>query len=212
MSDIRDLERELNDALELLGHGGSRGRQGRAGRSEAQHPRRGAQARSEAELKALLSGEADGNDSYIEINSGAGGTESQDWASMLLRMYSRWANAHGMQDRTARGAGRRHGRHQVGDDAGEGRECLWLAEDRSGVHRLVRISPYDSNARRHTSFASVWVYPKIDETIDDRDHRKGCAAPTPTARPARAGSTSTKPTRAVRLTHMPTGIVVAVPS
>ena len=117
-----------------------------------------------AELETLLSGEADANDCYVEINSGAGGTESQDWAQMLLRMYSRWANAHGMkvdllEEQDGDTAGIKSATIQVKGENAYG----WLKTE-SGVHRLVRISPYDSNARRHTSFASAWVYPVVVKT------------------------------------------------
>lgn len=120
----------------------------------------------EAELKALLSGEADGNDTYVEIHSGAGGTESQDWASMLFRMYMRWAEKRGFKVETVQ--------YMPGEEAGiksatlqiKGEDAYGWLKTESGVHRLVRISPYDSNARRHTSFASVWVYPVIDDSIE----------------------------------------------
>jgi len=119
-----------------------------------------------AELEALLSGEADGNDAYVEIHPGAGGTEAQDWASMMSRMYSRWANAHGYKVEVIE--------EQPGDEAGlksatllvKGENAYGWLKTEAGVHRLVRISPYDSSARRHTSFASVWVYPLIDDRIE----------------------------------------------
>merc|ERR1711916_133402 len=119
-----------------------------------------------AELEALLSGEADGNDCYVEIHAGAGGTESQDWAGMLRRMYSRWANAHDMKLEEVE--------EHSGDEAGiksstlqiKGENAYGWLKSESGVHRLVRISPFDSNARRHTSFASIWVYPVIDDSIE----------------------------------------------
>ena len=146
------------------------------------------------QIETLLSGEADANDTYLEIHAGAGGTESQDWASMLLRMYTRWAE-------------RRRFKVEVlevhdGEEAGIKSATLlikghngygWLKTE-SGVHRLVRISPYDSNARRHTSFASVWVYPVIDDTIEI-DVSSSMSASIPTGRPDRAASTSTPPIR-----------------
>ena len=118
-----------------------------------------------AELEALLAGEADGNDAYVEINSGAGGTESADWANMLLRMYTRWAGAHGfavelIEETPGEQAGIKSATLQVKGTNAYG----WLKTE-AGVHRLVRISPFDSNARRQTSFASVWVYPVVDDTI-----------------------------------------------
>jgi peptide chain release factor 2 len=163
----------------------------------------------EAELKALLSGEVDGNDCYIEINAGAGGTESQDWASMLRRMYVRWANARGfkieeLDEHQGETAGIKSATMLIKGDSAYG----WLKSE-SGVHRLVRISPYDSNARRHTSFASVSVSPVIDDTIvvdiQDKDVR------TDTYRASGSGGQHINKTdSAVRLTHAPTGIVVAV--
>ena len=160
-----------------------------------------------AELEALLSGEADANDAFIEIHAGAGGTESQDWASMLQRMYMRWAGSRGYKVGLIE--------EQAGEEAGiksctiliKGENAFGWSKTESGVHRLVRISPYDSSARRHTSFASVWVYPLVDDTIDieilDKDVR------TDTYRASGAGGQHINKTdSAIRLTHIPTGIVV----
>lgn len=159
------------------------------------------------ELQTLLSGEADGNDTYLEINSGAGGTESQDWANILLRMYTRWANAHGckvdvMEMHNGEEAGIKSATIQIKGENAYG----WLKTE-SGVHRLVRISPFDSNARRHTSFASVWVYPVIDDNfevdINESDLRID------TYRASGAGGQHVNTTdSAVRITHIPTNIVV----
>ena len=161
-----------------------------------------------AELEALLSGEADGNDAFVEVNSGAGGTESCDWASMLLRMYSRWANAHGYDVEWIE--------ETAGDQAGiksativvKGPNAYGWLKSESGVHRLVRISPYDSNARRHTSFASVGVSPVVDDTIvidiNPADVR------TDTYRASGSGGQHVNKTdSAIRLTHIPTNTVVA---
>lgn len=162
---------------------------------------------AQRELEALLDGEADGNDTYLEINAGAGGTESCDWASILARMYVRWAEKKGytveMQSETAgEEAGIRSVSYKISGKNAYG----WLKSE-SGVHRLVRISPYDSAARRHTSFSSVWVYPVVDDNIEievqDKDIRID------TYRSSGAGGQHVNKTdSAVRITHFPTGIVV----
>ncbi len=159
------------------------------------------------QLESMLSGEADGNSAYMEVHAGAGGTESQDWAEMLLRMYSRWADQRGyktelIEESTGEEAGIKSATlHVKGEDA-----YGWMKTE-SGVHRLVRISPYDSNARRHTSFASIWVYPEVDDDIDieiaDKDLRVD------TYRASGAGGQHVNRTdSAIRITHEPTGIVV----
>jgi peptide chain release factor 2 len=158
-------------------------------------------------VAALLAGEADANDTYVEVNSGAGGTESQDWAEMLSRMYTRWAERHGMKVELID--------YHAGEQAGiksatylfKGENAYGYAKTESGVHRLVRISPYDSSARRHTSFASVWVYPEIDDAIEidvaESDLRID------TYRASGAGGQHVNTTdSAVRITHLPTNIVV----
>ncbi|HEY3695616.1 peptide chain release factor 2 [Phenylobacterium sp.] len=161
-----------------------------------------------AELEALLSGEADGNDAYVEINSGAGGTESNDWAGMLLRMYSRWAQAHGygvefVEETNGEQAGIKSATIQVSGPNAYG----WLKTE-AGVHRLVRISPFDSNAKRHTSFASVWVYPVVDDTIEIEINPADVRTDTYRASGA-GGQHINKTDSAVRLTHIPTGVAVA---
>jgi peptide chain release factor 2 len=204
---IQSLERDLADTVELADLADMDGdesllAEARASLSTAQ------KKAAAAELAALLSGEADGNDCYIEINSGAGGTESQDWASMLLRMYARWANAHDYRVEELE--------HQDGDTAGiksatlliKGENAYGWLKTEAGVHRLVRISPYDSNARRHTSFASVWVYPVIDDKIEIDINESDCRIDTFRASGA-GGQHVNKTDSAIRITHLPTGIVVS---
>lgn len=159
------------------------------------------------ELETLLSGEADGNDCFVEINAGAGGTESQDWAQMLLRMYTRWADAHGHKvEYIEESAGEEAGIKSVSFKVKGENAYGWLRTE-SGVHRLVRISPFDSSARRHTSFASVWVYPVVDETIDVEIEDKDLRVDTYRASGA-GGQHVNKTDSAIRITHQPTGIVV----
>lgn len=160
-----------------------------------------------ARVQALLSGEADSNDCYIEIHPGAGGTEAQDWAAIMLRMYCRWADQHGytlewLEQTSGEEAGIKSVTLRVNGTDAYG----WLKTE-SGVHRLVRISPFDSSARRHTSFASVWVYPVIDDNIDVELEEKDLRIDTYRASGA-GGQHINKTDSAVRITHIPTGIVV----
>jgi peptide chain release factor 2 len=200
------IERDLRDNLELIALGEAEGDAEIVAEAEAALKALAAKA-AEKELEALLDGEADGNDTYLEINAGAGGTESCDWAAMLARMYVRWAESHGYQvelldESPGEEAGIKSATYKI-----SGRNAYGWLKSESGVHRLVRISPFDSQARRHTSFASVWVYPVVDETIEieilDKDLRID------TFRSSGAGGQHVNKTdSAVRITHLPTGIVV----
>ncbi len=202
----RSIEDELTNTVELMGL------------AEAEHDEKLVDDCSNAlaelaeraerdKVAALLAGEADANNSYIEINAGAGGTESQDWAGMLQRMYTRWGERHGMKVELVD--------HHAGEQAGiksatiliKGENAYGYAKTEGGVHRLVRISPYDSSARRHTSFASVWVYPEVDDDIDIEINESELRIDT--FRASGAGGQHVNTTdSAVRITHIPTNIVV----
>jgi peptide chain release factor 2 len=203
---VRELGGELGDVRELAELAEAEGDEALLG--ETEKALRALKARAQqAELEALLSGEADGANAFLQIQAGEGGTESQDWASMLLRMYARWAAARGFKaeeidERPGEEAGIKSATLLIKGENAYG----WLKTE-SGVHRLVRISPFDSSARRHTSFASVWVYPEVDEAIEVEIEEKDVRVDTYRASGA-GGQHINKTDSAVRLTHEPSGIVV----
>ena len=204
---VEGLTRALDDNVGLIELGEEEGDSGVVAEAEAAIRSLSGEIRAR-QIETMLSGEADANDSYVEIHAGAGGTESQDWAAMLLRMYTRWAE-------------RRRFKVEVleihdGEEAGiksatllvKGHNAYGWLKTESGVHRLVRISPYDSNARRHTSFASVWVYPVIDDTIEIDVNESDVRIDT--YRSSGSGGQHVNTTdSAVRITHLATGIAVA---
>jgi peptide chain release factor 2 len=204
---VKRLERDVEDALGLIELAEAEGDADTANAAAADLQRLAAEAKKR-EIESLLSGEADANDAFVEVNSGSGGTEAQDWAEMLMRMYSRWAEQHGYkvvltEESPGEQAGLKSATIQVSGPNAYG----WLKTE-SGVHRLVRISPFDSAARRHTSFASVYVYPVVDDKIEIEVNPADLK--TDTFRASGAGGQHVNKTESgVRFTHIPTGIVVA---
>jgi len=206
-SSVKTLQAELDDGLGLLEMAESENDTAMIADAEKSIEALSKRA-EELRLQSMLSGEADGNDAYLEVHAGAGGTESQDWAEMLFRMYTRWAERHGyklqlIEESLGDGAGLKSATLLVKGENAYG----WLKSE-AGVHRLVRISPFDANARRHTSFSSVTVYPVIDQSIEIDIPEKDVRIDVYRASGA-GGQHVNKTESAVRITHLPTGIAVS---
>ncbi len=203
---ITSFEKQVDDALTAIDLGTEMGDEALTLEGETQLFDLQIQSRKKR-LESLLSGEADRNNAFLEVHAGAGGTEAQDWAEMLVRMYMRYADSRGYKTEWLE--------ESPGDEAGIKSVTLkitgemaygWLKTE-SGVHRLVRISPFDANAKRHTSFASVWIYPEVDDSIEVDIQEKDLRVDTYRASGA-GGQHVNKTESAIRITHMPTGIVV----
>ena len=204
---ITDLEKRISDTYEMIELSEAEGEEALAAEAEAAFEALAPEV-EQAEMESLLSQEGDRNDAFLEIHAGAGGTESQDWADMLLRMYTRWGERAGYKVQLLE--------ESEGEEAGIKSATIkftganaygWLKYE-SGVHRLVRISPFDANARRHTSFASVWVYPAVDDSIEININPADCRIDLYRASGA-GGQHVNRTESAIRITHLPTGIVVA---
>ena len=206
LGSIGRMEQALEDNLTLIELGEAEKDEATVAEAEAELKKLKAEV-ARRELEALLSGEADANDCYLEVHAGAGGTESNDWAGMLLRMYVRWAEQHGykvdwLEESEGEGAGIKSATVQI-----KGRNAYGWLKSENGVHRLVRISPFDSNARRHTSFASVVVYPVVDDRINIEINEADVRMEVMRSGGA-GGQHVNKTESAVRLIHEPSGIVV----
>lgn len=204
---VRDIEQSANDHVEMIALGEEEGDNDIVSESENALEALRLEA-DKKRLESLLSGEVDGNDAYLQVNAGAGGTEAQDWAEMILRMYMRWSDKRGFKYTTLE--------RSDGEEAGiksttlkiEGHQAYGWLKTETGIHRLVRISPYDSSARRHTSFASVALSPVIDDSIEIEIEEKDLRIDT--YRSSGSGGQHVNTTdSAVRITHIPTGVVAA---